>query len=359
MKILFITFNDINNCTYGGGQCSARNFAAFSANNETEIVRISKRSNFKSFLSLIQGNFPPLMNSDTQKVIGIVKKFLPEIVFIDGSSLGMLSKKIKKEFPNIKIMTFFHNVELDYIDVRIRNRLKKRLYKRRVFNAERMSILKSDRLICLNKRDSERLNDIYGKRADAIIPISFEDICKSEAPDMADPYQKYPAGIMVGSLKADTFEGIKWFCDNVAPFIHAMFYIIGKGFENVKHELERENVVVIGTVDDLSAYYYYADFVCLPILSGAGMKVKTAEALMYGKYVFGTSEAFEGYELDYGCAGGLCNSKDEFINKINGFLGKPHESNNMYNKSIFQKKYSNKTANELFNNEIDTLLKRG
>lgn len=36
----------------------------------------------------------------------------------------------------------------------------------------------------------------------------------------------------------------------------------------------------------------------MPIFSGSGMKVKTAEALMYGKFLIGTKEAFEGYEID-------------------------------------------------------------
>jgi hypothetical protein len=36
------------------------------------------------------------------------------------------------------------------------------------------------------------------------------------------------------------------------------------------------------------------------------MKVKTCESLMFGKNIFATTEAFEGYELDYDKVGALC-----------------------------------------------------
>lgn len=356
MEILFITFNDINNCMYGGGQCSARNFAAVSMNHDTELIRISKRSNFKSIISLLQGNFPPVLNADVVNIIGIIKNKSPKIVFLDGSSLGIFAKKIKEHFPHIKIITFFHNVEYDYINVRIRSIIKNYLYRRCVFKAERQSVLRSDRIICLNKRDAEKIKKVYDRSADKIIPITFKDTYKDEPPSMMNPYKKLPVGIMVGSYKIDTFEGVKWFCKNVAPFIDAVFYIIGKGFEKVKSELESDNVVVIGTVDDLSAYYYYANFVCLPILNGAGMKVKTAEALMYGKYIFGTQEAFEGYKLDFDKAGGLCDSENEFIDKINLFLNEGFERNNAYNRDIFLKNFSDETADKIFDTEINMLL---
>ena len=41
------------------------------------------------------------------------------------------------------------------------------------------------------------------------------------------------------------------------------------------------------------------------------MKVKTCEALMFGKNIIGTKEAFEGYELDYQKVGAMCNTKEE------------------------------------------------
>jgi len=102
----------------------------------------------------------------------------------------------------------------------------------------------------------------------------------------------------------------------VAPFTpHVVYEIVGKGFETEKH-LERDNFKIVGTVDGVESYYEKADFVIAPIFKGAGMKVKVAEAMMYGKTVVGTKEAFEGYS-DVGQYGKICADASDFIQVIN------------------------------------------
>ena len=73
---------------------------------------------------------------------------------------------------------------------------------------------------------------------------------------------------------------------------------------------------VVGTVDCLETWYEKADVVISPIFLGSGMKTKTAEALMYGKPILGTKEAFEGYDTDPAKVGALCNTATEFIETI-------------------------------------------
>ena len=44
-----------------------------------------------------------------------------------------------------------------------------------------------------------------------------------------------------------------------------------------------------------------------PIFEGSGMKLKTCEALMFGKNIIGTPEAFAGYDIDdYTNVGACC-----------------------------------------------------
>ena len=85
----------------------------------------------------------------------------------------------------------------------------------------------------------------------------------------------------------------------------------------------------------------------MPIFSGSGMKVKTAEALMYGKFLIGTKEAFEGYEIDEKI-GILCNNANDFIKNINKYS----QQNLIYNapsRTLFIDKYSSDATQELFN----------
>lgn len=98
-----------------------------------------------------------------------------------------------------------------------------------------------------------------------------------------------------------------------------------------------EKISIYCDVPDLSIYFRKADFVVLPILSGSGMKVKTAESLMYGKYIIGTDEAFRGYEIDE-TIGRICNSAEDFINTINN-IDLPFKFNQA-SRALYEKKYS-------------------
>jgi glycosyltransferase involved in cell wall biosynthesis len=68
-------------------------------------------------------------------------------------------------------------------------------------------------------------------------------------------------------------------------------------------------------VEDLEDYYKKSHIVISPIFIGSGMKVKIAEALMFGKIIIGTQLSFQGYKINNAdCY--ICNTKEEFVNKI-------------------------------------------
>ena len=97
------------------------------------------------------------------------------------------------------------------------------------------------------------------------------------------------------------YDGIKWFAENVMTELKDYHLIIvGKDFEQKKDELENVNVHVVGTVESLEKYYYSENIMVMPIFYGDGMKIKTAEAMMYGKIILASDEALEGYEVTEG-----------------------------------------------------------
>ena len=86
----------------------------------------------------------------------------------------------------------------------------------------------------------------------------------------------------------------------------------------------------------------------LPVFAGSGMKVKTCEALMYGRNILGTDEAFAGYSLEYGEVGGLCNTAADFIKAIRSFCDSPRPRFNEYSRRRFLDSYSNEAQIPLF-----------
>jgi glycosyltransferase involved in cell wall biosynthesis len=74
------------------------------------------------------------------------------------------------------------------------------------------------------------------------------------------------------------------------------------------------------------------------------MKTKVAEALMFGKKVVGTPEAFAGYEEVIDRAGWVCATADEFANVIKyaaNTITEPFDGNL---RTLYNQKYSYSAA---------------
>jgi hypothetical protein len=87
------------------------------------------------------------------------------------------------------------------------------------------------------------------------------------------------------------------------------------------------------------------------------MKVKIAESIMFGKVVFGTPKAFEGYCSDFPDIFIECNEDEDFIYQINNF---DYSLGNIYKKGqlaleIFRNTYSNDNNNKYFLPILNTL----
>ena len=93
----------------------------------------------------------------------------------------------------------------------------------------------------------------------------------------------------------------------------------------------------------------------IPLLSGGGMKIKTAEALMFGKTVFGTGEAFAGYEEELPRAGVLCNTAEDFVREINGFLAGGGKAYNPEARRLYEERYSLQASGREFKRVIEEL----
>lgn len=61
---------------------------------------------------------------------------------------------------------------------------------------------------------------------------------------------------------------------------------------------------------------------------------------MYGKNIIGSSESFEGYELDIDRLGKKCDKAEEYIDAINFFAQHPVKRYNAYARQVFLEKYS-------------------
>jgi hypothetical protein len=301
-------------------------------------------SRLYSFLYSLINRIAGITSKEIKNIIKIIMNTRFDYIFLNTSRFGFLAKVLHKY--NIPIITFFHNIEVIFYAASLENSafLQKLLYhpmKTAISKSEKNIVEYSEKIITLNKRDASKLKQMYRREADFIIPMFFKDNYSSS---IAAKYDKKDGGNKLLFVGADFFgntEGLFWFIENCLDMIDADLLIVGNGMDKYKNKYSKKRAFFIGYVDSIDDYYYQTDAVVLPIISGSGMKTKTCEALMYGKTIFGTTEAFEGYDaLDFTVNDWLCNTQEEFIRKVNRYLVNKTTRINNYSRKIFLENYS-------------------
>ncbi|MDR2907913.1 MAG: glycosyltransferase family 4 protein [Bacteroidales bacterium] len=274
-----------------------------------------------------------------------------DIVFIDRSTFGIVAKVLKKAGYKGKIVTFFHNVEVVYYQVRIpKHALYRPLLLHCIDRNDSYAMQFSDITIGINPRDDNELFNRYGKKTDALIPVTFEDMHPKEA---VIPIENPPTALFFGSYFPANVEGILWFIENVLPHVNIKLQIVGKGMDKLevrgaRYGVQGSSVQIFSDVEDVAPFIEGCDFVVSPIFKGSGMKVKTCETLMYGKTIIGTTESFEGYNIDFDKVGALANSKEEFIAAIEQIKEKFSNKFNAYSREYYLKNHTNEIAKKIF-----------
>ena len=329
----------LKNQSNGGKKCAYRNYLLlkeyFGEDNffvctfdthpeEKQNVRtfFSHKNKMSQVISSLQGNIVCDTNV-MHDVISYIEGLDIDIIFSERSIMGNLIKKVidsyYKRGKTIKVILFQQNVEKNYVWNKVKHESLFYIIPYFAFKKNEKCIMRyADKIITLTSRDPRLLQQLYNRGADYILPMTFDDLA------VHFPLELYPVKptssknlLFVGSLFQPNYEGVVWLINNVMPLLKNInLWIVGKDWENVKDKIEKCNVRVIGTVADLTPYYMEADAIVLPIFYGDGMKIKTAEAIMYGKTVFATDEALEGYEIEDIKNIYRCNTKEEFVENI-------------------------------------------
>lgn len=365
-KILLITGKEfILSQGDGGRKCTYRNYEILKEiyGEENVFVYIFTKEYKDCSTGVIRryanGSFPvKLANLITgrlfysarqeKELIGYIREQHFDIVFFERSLFGSLIKNVKKTGAEVQV--FLENIERDYAANKVKNQSFLYFVPYLVFKYnEKQSLKYSDKIMSLTQRDADRLGELYGKKCDAVIPMTFRDRCGN----LPVPGEKKKELLFIGSLFPPNYNGIKWFVNEVMPRLSDFhLYIVGKDFETKKGELEREGVTVIGTVDSPEEYYMTDRAMVMPIQYGDGIKIKTAEAMMYGKVIFATKVALEGY--DVADVEGIveCNTVEEFVKEIRDFYGKKAPCFSEAVRRCFLEKYENRAAVRLYKAQI-------
>lgn len=303
-------------------------------------INLNKKNYTNIFSSFFQGHIDGIDNDSINNILKIIYKKKINIVFISGSNLGQLAKIIKFNYPDKKIITFFHNIEvLFFLDLfRVNWKIKSFFVMLANFMSERKSVLNSNVTISISKEDSQNLKKIYGKKSNFILPLSIKDFFVRYK--NSNKNNKNHTLLFVGGNFYANVHGIEWFIQNVLPKISFKLIVIGHNLNDLKKKYKLKNLQIFSNVKNLGKWYKKSKFVISPIFYGSGMKTKVAEALMHGKLVIGTSKSFIGYEKKIKDICKISNSTDHFIKDLKKLEKKEFKFVDKKIRQIYLERYS-------------------
>ena len=106
-----------------------------------------------------------------------------------------------------------------------------------------------------------------------------------------------PRILIASSRNPGNEANIDWFLEHVWPRIDstgATLDLVGTISAHFEKKPIPERWTVHGRMPSLSDFYAQTDVVALPVIKGAGVAIKTIEALQYGRPICATSHAFRG-----------------------------------------------------------------
>lgn len=115
------------------------------------------------------------------------------------------------------------------------------------------------------------------------------------------------------------------FINNIFPDLIKQFpdleLLIGGGICNkLTGKLPMKHIVLKGEYDNPSDFYKLGDIVINPVSNGTGLKIKTFEALSYGKTVLSSSHSLEGIFNPLQCPVYKTDNLNEYIYHLNNVL---------------------------------------
>lgn len=343
-KLLFIYNNPLDG-SFGGSQRTVQNFEGLKTRFDVIPYELTNKNNkIKTFFQSLFGYISNATFFDFKKIKKeLITKDI-KYVFFDQATHGKIVKKISnlKTISFKEIFVHYHNNEEQYYHDLLKQQgiLYYSIYLAAKKN-QQLSLRYATTNVFITKEDSISVGDCVGKKI--IIPITLKNHYNAE-PTNKKPEKTY--ALFLGAATYANIEGAKYIISKIATNCKTIdFVIAGKGMkESLKNEKIPENVTIFSFIEDLKPLFENAFVFLVPLFSGSGMKVKIAEAMMYGKKVLGSQLAWWGYEIPNDSF--ICGDYSDYIEKLNSIK----QSGSVFSKDSFEifKKYYDQTLNETY-----------
>lgn len=225
------------------------------------------------------------------RLLKILLKSKPDVIWLDTSLLGILIPLIKLTNQRANIYVHFQNFEYGLMRGKSKYVLPTDIAA--AYVNEFISARFANASLVFHDTDKAAIEKAYGAHNAQVLSLPVNDIYD---PLIVEDKIDYDI-LFVGSAWYANIEAIEFISNFIAPQLpHLRFLVVGAGLEKYSTKFERSNLRVMGYVESLANIYMRSRLVVAPIFSGGGIKVKIAEALMFGKHVVASPFAGIGYE---------------------------------------------------------------
>lgn len=244
---------------------------------------------------------------------------------MDFTKLDYVLKRINPD----KLIVRVHNVESEFVCVEYSKGFSAEgeILKKLTPIREKKLVHAARELVFLTSKDRSRMQELYGgDQHSTVIPVCVTEKQYEKGKKTDDTVSL----LYTGSLNfSANIQGILWFINKVCPKLKVNYSLTVAGYRPTEELLrvpsENPKVQIVDTPETMTPYFESADLVIAPVFDGAGMKVKVAEALSFGKPVLGTNHAYIGYKISDRNNSFVANSVEEFAEQINYFGSLPVE----------------------------------
>jgi glycosyltransferase involved in cell wall biosynthesis len=228
----------------------------------------------------------------------------PDVIAIEHDWAAALARWLPAGVPRVLTL---ENLSWAYYEARARatssltRRGLLRLEGRRFARFDRRHLPSYDLLVTMSEEEHGGLRTVIDEPVVAI-PNGVD--CARLPAASPDPDQ--PRLLFVGTLAyPPNAEGAEWLVREVWPRVHAAcpaarLEIVGRGASDALQGLADDRVRLPGFVPDIAESYARASVVVVPLLSGAGTKLKLLEGLASGRPVVSTPVGAEGVSVRNG-----------------------------------------------------------
>lgn len=251
--------------------------------------------------------------------------YKPEVIVLEWTPIVLLAPRIRKIFPDAKIIASEHDVtflgyrrKYEYEEDAFK-KAKKKIQYRTMRKAELKAIETCDYVCPHNHKDAALLYKagVPKKKIHPIVPfyMDFTDI-------------EWKGGsnniVFFGAMGRDENHlTAMWLIDKVMPLLKdtdVVLQIIGGGPKESLKNRQSDKVKVLGFVDDVAPYFAEAACMVAPLVLGAGIKVKVIEGMSSGVPVLTNNIGIEGIDARDGIEYIHCESPEEYADAIRNLI---------------------------------------